>query len=116
MDLESSGFLDDENQERNFYNDVNNNLDSMRIVAFKYCGCKECLQLSNHDQVFASLPRLSCAKFSGNKPNKFEFKNFLSQFYNCVNSVSSKKAKLSLLKSYLTGYAGQLISPSNFGR
>ena len=42
--------------------------------------------------------------------NKFEFKNFLAQFYNCVSSVSSDKAKLSLLKSSLTDYAAQLIS------
>ena len=42
--------------------------------------------------------------------HKFEFKNFLAQFYNCVSSVSADKAKLSLLKSYLTGYAAQLIS------
>ena len=37
-------------------------------------------------------------------------KIFLAQFYNCVSSVSSDKAKLSLLKSYLTGYAAQIIS------
>ena len=30
--------------------------------------------------------------------------------HNCVSSVSSNKAKLSLLKSYLTGYADQLFS------
>ena len=42
--------------------------------------------------------------------NKFEFKNFLAQFYNCVSSVSSDKAKLSLLKRYLTDYAAQLLS------
>ena len=52
-------------------------------------------------------PRLQCPKFSGEMCNKFEFKNFLAQFYNCVSSVSSDKAKL---KSYLTGYAAQLLS------
>ena len=55
-------------------------------------------------------PRLQCPKFSERMSNKFEFKNFLAQFYNCVSSVSSDKAKLSLLKSYLTGYAAQIIS------
>ena len=56
-------------------------------------------------------PRLQCPKFSGRMSNRFEFKKFLAQFYNCVPSVSSDKAKLSLLKSYLTGYPAQLISP-----
>ena len=55
-------------------------------------------------------PRLQCPKSSGRMSNKFEFKNLLAQFYNCVSSVSSDKSKLSLLKSYLTGYAAQLIS------
>ena len=41
---------------------------------------------------------------------KFEFKNFLAQFENCVTSVESPKVKLSLLKSFLTGYASKLIS------
>ena len=55
-------------------------------------------------------PRLQCSKFSGRMYNRFEFRNFLAQFYNCVSSVSSDKAKSSLLKSYLTGYAAQLLS------
>ena len=54
--------------------------------------------------------RLQCPKFCGRTSNRFEFKNFLVQFYNCISSVSSDKAKLSLLKSYLTGYAAQLLS------
>ena len=123
LNLETSGFLEDEAQERAYYNDVNNQLDCMRISisSSNTAVIKDAAGSVNvHNQTFASLPRLTCAKFSGNKPDKFEFKNFLSQFYNCVNSVSSEKTKLSLLKSYLTGYAGQLIShltleDSNYG-
>lgn len=44
------------------------------------------------------------------EPDKFEFKNFLTQFYNGVTSVRSKKTTLSLPKSYLSGYAAQVNS------
>ena len=47
-----------------------------------------------------SAPKLQCVKFSGIRASKFEFKNFLVQFENCVDAVHSKKAKLSLLKSF----------------
>ena len=57
-----------------------------------------------------SAPKLQCVKFNGIRAGKFEFKNFLVQFENCVDAVHSKKAKLSLLKSFLAGYASQLVS------
>ena len=56
------------------------------------------------------LPELECFKFSGVTPSKFEFKNFLSQFQNCVMHLESNKVKLTLLKRYLSDYALQLIS------
>ena len=43
-----------------------------------------------------SAPKLQSVKFSGIRAGKFEFKNFLVQFENCVDAVHSKKAKLLL--------------------
>ena len=57
-----------------------------------------------------SAPKLQCVKFSGIRAGKFELKNFLVQFESCVDAVHSRKAKLSLLKSFLTGYVSQLVS------
>ena len=56
------------------------------------------------------MPRLKCEKFSGKDSNKFEFKNFLSQFDNCTNKMTSGAAKLSYLRSCLSDYALQTIS------
>lgn len=56
------------------------------------------------------MPKLQCATFSGINPSKFEFKNFISQFKNCTDSVKSGKSKLALLKGYLSDYALQLVS------
>ena len=47
-----------------------------------------------------SAPKLQGVKFSGIRAGKFEFKNFLVQFENCVDAVHSRKAKLSLLKKF----------------
>ena len=55
------------------------------------------------------LPKLECVKFSGVKPTKFVFKNFQAQFQNCEIHLESNEVKLSLLKSYLSDYALQLI-------
>ena len=78
------------------------------VAAVKMWVRKETYQFLTYSYI--PPPRLQCLKFSGRMSNKFEFKNSLAQFYKCVSSVSSDKAKLSLLKSYLTGYAAQLIS------
>ena len=37
------------------------------------------------------LSKLECVKFSGVKPSKFEFKNFLAQFQNCIMHLESMK-------------------------
>ena len=56
-------------------------------------------------------PKLQCPKFSGeNIVDKFEFKNFLSQFETVCASDGSNKAKLQRLRSQLTGEAFQDIS------
>ena len=54
------------------------------------------------------LPELECVKFSGMKPSKFEFKNFLAQFQNCAMYLESNEVKLRLLKSYLLFDIGKL--------
>ena len=56
------------------------------------------------------LPKLECVTLKGVKPSKFEFKNFLAQFQNCVMHLQSNEVKLTLIKSYLSGFALQLIS------
>lgn len=66
--------------------------------------------LADQIQFQAPGPRQQCTKFSSSEFSKFELKNFLVQFENCVTLVNSEKAKLSLLKGFLTGYASQLIS------
>ena len=57
-------------------------------------------------------PKLQCSQFSGQNVDKLEFKNFLTQFNNCVDSDGSLlgSAKLTYLRSYLTGYAYKIIS------
>ena len=41
--------------------------------------------------------------------NKFAFKNFVSQFENCVINVKSGALRLQVLKNPLTGYASQIV-------
>ena len=57
-------------------------------------------------------PKLQCSQFSGKDVDKLEFKNFLIQFQNCVDAGGSLpgSAKLTYLRSYLTGYAYKIIS------
>lgn len=64
------------------------------------------------DQIKFEVPghKLTYVKFNASEVDKFEFKNSLVQFKNCVASVNSEKAKLSHLKDFLEGYASQLIS------
>ena len=55
-------------------------------------------------------PRLTCPKFSGKVNSQWEFKNFLVQFENCVNQMTTLTARFSYLRSLLEGYAFQVIS------
>ena len=60
----------------------------------------------------ALKPKLHCPTFSGKASNKLEFKNFLSQFNNCVDASGTLpgSVKLTYLRSYLTDYALKIIS------
>ena len=117
IDLTRSGYLEDEEAESSYQLEVNRKLDegeySFTQTNFSHSHSKN-VGKEGDSSIFnipsyILPPRLQCPKFSGRMCNRFEFKNFLAQFYNCVSSVSSDKAKLSLLKSYLTGYAAQLL-------
>ena len=119
IDLTRSGYLEDEEAESSYQLDVNCKLDdgeySLMQTNLSHCSSSKNVGKERHSFIFnmhTYIPplQLQCLKFSGRMSNKFEFKNLLAQFYNCVSSVSLDKAKLSLLKSYLTGYAAQLIS------
>ena len=118
IDLTRSGYLEDEEAESSYQLEVNRKLDegeySLTQTNLPHSSRSKNAEKEGDPSIFNTsyiLPRrLQCPKFSGRTSNKFEFKKFLAQFYNCVSSVSSDKAKLSLLKSYLTGYAVQLIS------
>ena len=48
-------------------------------------------------QTLLRLPKLECVKFSGVKPSKFEFKNFLAQFQNC-NAFGVEWSKVNIIK------------------
>ena len=119
IDSTRSGYLEDGEAESSYQLDVNRKLDEGEYLLTQtnlpHSSSSKTAGKEGHPSIFniySYIPqtRLQCPKFSGRMSNKFEFKNFLAQFYNCVSSVSSDKAKLSLLKSYLTGYAAQLIS------
>ena len=58
------------------------------------------------------LPKLTCKVFDGESTDKLEFKNFLLQFNNCVDSSGklSDSSKLTYLRSFLSGYAFKVIS------
>ena len=119
IDLTRSGYLEDEEAESSYQLEVNRKLDEGEYTftqtnlsqrsRSKNAGKEGDYSIFNIPS-YILPPRLQCPKFSGRMSNKLEFKNFLAQFYHSVSSVSSDKAKLSLLKSYLTGYAAQLIS------
>ena len=119
IDIIRSGYLEDEEAESSYQVEVNRKLDdgeySLSQTNLPHRNSSKNAGKEGNPSIFnmhTYIPplRLQCPKFRARMPNKFEFKNFLAQFYNCVSSVSSDKAKLSLLKSYLTGYAVQLIS------
>ena len=119
IDLTRSGYLEDEETESSYQLEVNRKLDKGEYLLthtnLLYSSRSKNADKEGDSSIFNITsyilpPRLQCPKFSGRMSNNFEFKNFLAQFYNCVSSVSLDKAKLSLLKSYLTGYVAQLLS------
>ena len=57
-------------------------------------------------------PKLQCSTFSGVDVDKLAFKDFLTQFQNCVDAGGSmsNSVKLTYLRGYLTGYAYKIIS------
>ena len=68
---------------------------------------------SKSDPLMAvKLPKLTCKVFDGESTDKLEFKNFLLQFNNCVDSSGklSDSSKLTYLRSFLSGYAFKVIS------
>ena len=64
------------------------------------------------DNKAVKMPELKCQTFSGESLDKFEFKNFLQQFQNCIDACTSltNTGKLTYLRSYLTDYAFTTIS------
>ena len=118
IDLTRSGYLEDEEAESSYQLEVNRKLDegeyTFTQTNLSHSRCKNVGKEGDSSILnipsYILPPQLQCPKFSGRMYNKFEFKNFLAQFYNCVSSVSSDKGKLSLLKSYLTDHAAQLLS------
>ena len=111
--LENSGLLEDEHAEAQFAYNINKELTELE-EKISSSSTNSAITVQNTQVQAATTcvpaPRLQCVKFSGIRAGKFEFKNFLVQFENCVDAVHSKKAKLSLLKSFLTGYASQLVA------
>ena len=107
IDLTRSGYIEDEEVESSYQLEVNRKLDEGEYTftqtnlphssRSKTAGKEGDLSIFNSSYI--PPPLLQCPKFSGRTSNNFEFKNFLAQFYNCVSSVSSDKAKLSLLDS-----------------
>ena len=58
------------------------------------------------------IPKLECKIFDGTSKDKLEFKNFLTQFSNCIDAcgILSSANKVTYSHSYLSGYALKIIS------
>lgn len=56
-----------------------------------------------------SLPNLIVPNLVVKTEDKFAFKNFLTQFQNCMVAVKCKAIKLQYLRGYLADYALQII-------
>ena len=58
------------------------------------------------------IPKLECKIFDGTSKDKLEFKNFVTQFSNCIDACGtlSSANKLTYLRSYLSGYALKIIT------
>ena len=58
------------------------------------------------------IPKLESNIFDGTSKDKLEFKNFLTQFSNCIDACCTlfNANKLTYLRSYLSGYALKIIT------
>ena len=58
------------------------------------------------------IPKLECKIFDGTSKDKLEFKNFLTQFSNCIDACGtlSNANKLTYLRSFFSGYALKITS------
>ena len=66
-------------------------------------------------QANSLTPKIQCNKFSGSPTSdKFAYKNFKTQFENCVRNVPSDAMKLAHLRGYLTGIAEETIAHLTF--
>ena len=66
-------------------------------------------------QANAITPKLQCNKFSGSPTlDKFEYKNFKTQFESCVRNVPSDAMKLAHLRGYLTDTAVEIVAHLTF--
>ena len=113
IDLENGGLLDSEILESVFISQVFKMLSEIESIVSTPPSLPPSAPIQNgttEQQLCTHVPKIQCAKFSGEEVGKFKLKNFLAQFENCVTSVESPKVKLSLLKCFLTGFASQLIS------
>ena len=65
-----------------------------------------------HRSLPVEVPKLQCQVFDGTSKDKLEFKNFLVQFFSCIDACGSisDAIKLTYLRSYLSGYALKIIS------
>ena len=112
IDLENNGYLESKILEFEFITQVFKKLSEIESIVSTPPSSPTSVPIQNsttEQQQYTHMPKIQCTKFSGEEVGKFEFKNFLAQFENCVTSVKSQKVKISLLKSFLTGYTSQLI-------
>lgn len=89
INLEDSGMLEDEKLQAEFVYNIFKRLTELEENISP--SNKESVLVQNPQMPLAaacvSAPRLQCAKFSGIRAGKFEFKNFLAQFENCGDAV-----------------------------
>ena len=112
IDSENSSLRESENLKSDFIAQVFKKLSEIESIVLTLPSPPTSVPIQNsttEQQQHTHVPKIQCTKFCGDGVGKFEFKNFLAQFENCVTSVESPKVKLSFLKVFLTGYASQLI-------
>ena len=110
VDVETSGLMEPVKMESLFISQVFEKLSTIERRIVDTPTPPSALPVQNgvtDQQLYVHVLKIQCTKFSGEEVGKFAFKNFLSQFENCVTSVESKRTKLSILKGFLTGYASQ---------
>lgn len=107
LDLRECGFVEEQRREIGFRANINDRLADIENSIENPTTSRKNEPTS---VPLLSVPKLQCATFSGINPSKFEYKNFIAQFKNCTESIDSGRAKLALLKGYLSDYALQLVS------